>query len=377
MPEQRLHQHARIDAAHLWFQHQPDVFGRFVAHIGQQRVLLELDDFGQLFDQARFLHLIRNFGDDDLPGAPSKVFDRPACAQPEGSATGAIGIEDVVARLDQNAPGRKVRAGHKVEKRRIGGIGMLDQMQTGFDQLAGIVRRYVGRHPHGNAAGPICQQVRKQRRQNFRFLLPAVIVWAEIDGILVQPRHHRDGNRRHPRLGIAHGSRVIAVDIAEVSLTVYQRIADREFLRQPRQRVIDRLVAMRMILAHHLTDDRRTFAETGFRIELHLVHGIQDASVHRLQPVARIGQRPVHDRGQGIGQIAFAQRPSQRLGDLARWSRYFGVFGRIGHRCGDTCPCQPGPAAFAAPCKGCPPRRYHRHGTTLDPHHRLFLGHRP
>ena len=40
--------------------------------------------------------------------------------------------------------------------------------------------------------------------------------------------------------------------------------------------------------------------------------------MHRLQPVARIGQRAVHDGGERIGEIALLQRLAQRdLLDIA------------------------------------------------------------
>ena len=49
-----------------------------------------------------------------------------------------------------------------------------------------------------------------------------------------------------PRFGVAHGGGIIAVDIAEIALPVDQRIALGEILREPHQRVIDRLIAVRM-----------------------------------------------------------------------------------------------------------------------------------
>ena len=63
--EQRFHQQLGIDRARARLDHQADVFGRFVAHIGDQRQLLFVDQFGELFDQPRLLHQPRNFGDDD------------------------------------------------------------------------------------------------------------------------------------------------------------------------------------------------------------------------------------------------------------------------------------------------------------------------
>ncbi len=62
---------------------------------------------------------------------------------------------------------------------------------------------------------------------------------------------------------VAHGGGAIAVDIAEIALAIDQCVALREILRQARQRIIDRLVAMRVIVTHHLADDLGAFAEGG------------------------------------------------------------------------------------------------------------------
>ena len=59
------------------------------------------------------------------------------------------------------------------------------------------------------------------------------------------------------RFGVAHRRRRIAVDRAEIALAVDQRQAHREILRHPHHRVVDRLVAMRMVFTHHVADDAR------------------------------------------------------------------------------------------------------------------------
>ena len=153
------------------------------------------------------------------------------------------------------------------------------------------------------------------------------------------PRRHRScGNRPRPRrcpssiacatgrqaaLGVAHRRRVIAVDIAEIALAVDQRIALREILRQPDQRLIHRELAMRVEFADHVADDAGAFLVAGAGIEPQLVHRVQDAAMHRLQPVAHIGQRARHDRRQRIGQIALAERVGEiDVADLADQRRY-------------------------------------------------------
>ena len=90
--EQLLHQHQRIDGARARLQHQADILGGFVAHIGEQRQPLGFQQLGDLLDQPRFLHQIRNFGDDDIVGAASGLLAFPARAQTEAAAPGAIGL---------------------------------------------------------------------------------------------------------------------------------------------------------------------------------------------------------------------------------------------------------------------------------------------
>ena len=75
---------------------------------------------------------------------------------------------------------------------------------------------------------------------------------------------------------------------------------------------------MRVELADHVADDAGAFLVAGGGIEPQLVHRMQDAAVHRLQPVAHIGQRARHDRRQRVGQIALAESVGEiDVADLA------------------------------------------------------------
>ena len=103
-------------------------------------------------------------------------------------------------------------------------------------------------------------------------------------------------SRCEPALGVTHRRRVIAVDIAEVSLPVDQRIALREILRQPNQGVVDRNVPVRVILANHVSDDARRLFGRRFRIEAQNAHGVQQSPVNRFETIANVRQGALSDR---------------------------------------------------------------------------------
>ena len=312
--EQRRHQLLGVDVAGTRFQDDADILGGFVAHIGKDRHFLGLDDLGQTLDQLGFLHLIGDLGDDDLPATTAQILDRPARAQAQAAASGAVGFGDGLARFDQHAAGREIRAGDDGDQRVVARIRRLDQMQAGVDDFVQIMGRHVGRHADRDARGAIAQKVRKGRRQHDGFFQRAVIVRAEIDGILGQPLHQGLGGGGQTGLGVAGGGGVVAVDIAEIALTVDQRIAHGKGLRQTRHGIIDRRIAMRVIVAHHVAGDLGRFAERPGRRQAQLAHRVKDAAMHGLEPIAGIGQRTVHDRRQRIGQVTLANGARQRFG---------------------------------------------------------------
>ena len=157
-------------------------------------------------------------------------------------------------------PVGKIRARHDphqlVERR----VRLGDQRQRGVDDLARIVRRDVGRHADGDAVAAVDQQVGEARRQDVRLLLDLVVVRLEIDGVLVDVVQQQRGGARQPHLGVAHRRRVIAVDRAEIALPVDQRHPHRERLRHAHHGVVDRRVAVRVVLAHHVADHAGRFA---------------------------------------------------------------------------------------------------------------------
>ncbi len=89
---------------------------------------------------------------------------------------------------DDLAAGRKVRTRNDVQKLIQRQVGRVDQGQTGVDDLAQIVRRDIGRHADGDAAGAVDQEIGDARRQNRRLGFLAVVVFLEVDRVACRGR---------------------------------------------------------------------------------------------------------------------------------------------------------------------------------------------
>ena len=80
-------------------------------------------------------------------------------------------------------------------------------------------------------------------------------------------------------------------------------VAHVELLRHADQRVVDRRVAVRVVVAHRLADDLGALAVGAVAGQPHLLHREQDAAMRRLQPVADVGQRAPDDHAHGVIQV--------------------------------------------------------------------------
>ena len=169
------------------------------------------------------------------------------------------------------------------------------------------MRRDVGRHADGDAAGSIHQKIGNAGGQNDRLQLLFIIVRLEIDGVLVDVGHQGDGRRGHPGLGVTHRGGHIAVDRAEIALTVDQHQSHREGLGHSHQGHIDRGVAVGVEPAQHVADHAGALRIAALRRHVQVVHRIQDAPMHRLQAVARVRQRPRDDHAHGVIQVRTLQ----------------------------------------------------------------------
>ena len=220
-----------------------------VHHIGDAFDALLIHHRRDLFEQLRLIHLVGNFVDDDLLAILAHLLDLGARTDLELSAAGRVGLLESLPTQNKSAGG-KIRTLHKFQHLRQRGFGMLDLVNHRIDDLGEIVRRNIGRHPHRDARRSVHQQIGNARRQNFRLGLAIVVVRLEIDRLFIEVFEQRGRHARQAGFGVPVGRRRIAIHRAEIALALHQRIAHGERLRQPHQGIVDRQVAVRMILAH-------------------------------------------------------------------------------------------------------------------------------
>ena len=302
--------------------------------------LLLVHELGDALEQHLLVDLIRQLVDDDrLARALVDVLDVRARAHDDAAAAGAIALVDAGGAVDQPG-GREIRRRHELDQILDRDVRVREQRQAGVDRLGEVVRRDVGRHADRDPRRAVDEQVRQPRRQHRRFLLLAVVVGDEIDRLAFDVGEELGGDARQPALGVAHRRRVVAVDRAEVALAVDERVAHREVLRHPHQRVVDRGVAVRVVLAHHVADHARALHVRPVPDDVRFLHRVEHAAVHRLQAVAHVGERAADDHAHRVIEI----RAPHLLFEADR-QRFFG---ELIH--GEGASCEPGGGRYRSRC---------------------------
>src|SRR6266851_2100327 len=128
----------------------------FISHVGNAFELFRLHQFGNALDQPRFVHLVRNFGDDDAFAVFGGFFDGCLSAHDEAAAPGFVRSFNAVAPRDVRS-GRKIRPRHNFHYFFQRRVGLFDQQNRRVHNLTQVVRRDVRGHADGDAASPIYQ----------------------------------------------------------------------------------------------------------------------------------------------------------------------------------------------------------------------------
>ena len=259
-------------------------------------------ELGDLLDEARLVHLVRQLGNDDGLAAAPHLLGVRLGPQRDGPPAGRVGFADAARAVDVAAR-REVRPLDDLQQLLDRRLGVVDQGHEPVDDLGEVVRRDVGGHAHRDARGAVDQEVRNPRWQDHRLPLGLVEVRDEVDGVAVDVGQHLVGDLGQARLGVAHRRRRVTVDRPIVPLPVDQRIAERELLHHAHERLVDRRVAVRMVLAHAVADDARRLLVRAVPVEPEPLHRVEDASVDRLEAVADVRQRAADDDGHRVVQI--------------------------------------------------------------------------
>ncbi len=125
----------------------------------------------------------------------------------------------------------------------------------------------------------------------------------------------------HAHFGVSHGRGVVAVHRTEVALAVDQQVAQRERLGHTHDGVVDRSVAVRVVLTDHVTDHTGGFLVRLVPVVAQFAHRKENAAMHGLQAVTRIGQRSPDNHAHRVVEV----RLSQFVFDIDR-EDFFGQF---------------------------------------------------
>ncbi len=178
---------------------------------------------------------------------------------------------------------------------------MLQKVDAGPGHLPQVVGRDVGGHAHGNARGAVQEQVGEARRQHHGLLEGAVEIQRPVHGALPQLAQEQLGVPGEARLGVAHGGKGLGVVRgAPVALTLHQGVAVGEGLGHEHHGLVAGRVPVGVVLAQHVAHSARRLLELGAGLQAQLRHGIDDTPLHRLEPVADVGQGPVEHHVHGV-----------------------------------------------------------------------------
>src|SRR5207249_2646802 len=115
-------------------------------------------------------------------------------------------------------------------------------------------------------------------RKDRRLASAPVVVRAEVDRLLIQLAEKLHGNLLEARFRVAVGCRAVAVQGSKVSMAIDKGIAQAEVLSHSNQGIVDRQIAVRVILAQDIPHDAGTLEGPGGRPQVEVIlHGVEDS----------------------------------------------------------------------------------------------------
>ena len=157
----------------------------FIAQFGNTFKPFLFNQFSNFFQQARLVHLIRQFGNNNGFTASTLIhFYISACSHINTAFAGAVGLPNTACTIDDTG-GREIwprQIFHQVIDIHI---RVSQQRQTRIHGFCQVMRGNIGGHTDRNPGGTVDQQIGNTGRKDRRFAFIAVIVRNEIDRFLV------------------------------------------------------------------------------------------------------------------------------------------------------------------------------------------------
>ena len=147
-------------------------------------------------------------------------------------------------------------------------------------------------HTDTDTGGSVDKKLGEFGRKHRGFHIGFVKGRNHIHSIFLDILQHLFGDTLQTALGVTARSRRVAVSSTEVTLRFDQPLTQTEILPQTHQCIVDRRIAVRVVITHNFTDHFCTLHGLVTFGDAHAVHGIQNTPVHRFQAVTHIGNGP-------------------------------------------------------------------------------------
>src|SRR5262249_29531362 len=108
-------------------------------------------------------------------------------------------------------------------------------------------------------------------------------------------------------------------DRAEVAVAIHERVAERDLLHHPHQRLVHRRVTVRVVFTEHLADHAGGLLVGAVEREPQLRHRVEHAPMNRFEAIADVRQRAPDDHGHGVVEVRLPHLLFDRNWCLALW----------------------------------------------------------
>ena len=274
---------------------------RLVVDVRDARNLALLNEVGDAGNEVGLVDAVRNLGNDNLVVGIAAL-DLRLCTHNDASAARLVSLAHALQAIYVRT--RREVGRLDVLHESVGvDIGIVNVCTAAVDNLAEVVGRHVGSHTDGDTVATVHKKVRYLCRHNRRLGERIVEVGVHVYSVLLQVVHDVLAHLREAALGVSHGSRRVAVNRTEVTLSVHKHVAHVPALSHTHQSAVDRRVAVRVVLTEHLTNDARTLLVRIAACVADAEHTVEDAAVNRLESVANIREGTSHNHRHTIVDV--------------------------------------------------------------------------